>query len=79
MKYGALSNQDGKTAITWSLAEDGAKRELKLRWQERDGPSVAVPLRTGFGTLLLTATFRHTKIDYNPDGLSCEIELPLGY
>ncbi len=76
VKYGALSNQDGKIRIAWSLTLDGAGRALKIRWQERNGPPVAVPLRAGFGTLLLKATFRDAELNYDPDGVSCEVELP---
>jgi two-component sensor histidine kinase len=45
-------------------------------WRERHGPPVVPPRHTGFGTMLLKATFPAAKIEYAPEGLSCQVELP---
>ena len=38
---------------------------------------MVTPTRRGFGTTLLTATFGEVRFDYAPEGLMCEIDLPL--
>src|ERR1700684_828018 len=53
-KYGALSLPDkGQVYIHWSIDGVAAEARFKFQWQERDGPPVVVPTRTGFGSLLL--------------------------
>jgi two-component sensor histidine kinase len=75
VKYGALKGPSGKIEITW-LVTIGSDRMLQLKWQERHGPAVVSPLQTGFGTLLLKATFPNAKIDYAPEGLCLQVEFP---
>jgi two-component sensor histidine kinase len=41
------------------------------------GPPVREPNQHGFGTALLKATFPGINLHYAPEGLNCEIELPL--
>jgi len=38
---------------------------------------VVTPTRRGFGTTLLKATFGDVRLDYAPEGLMCEIDVPL--
>ena len=52
-KYGALSDASGQIDLTWRVDRHGVPPHLKLRWKERDGPSVAPPVRHGFGTRLI--------------------------
>ena len=48
-KYGALSLPDkGQVYIHWSIDGEAAEVRFKFEWQERDGPPVVVPTRTGF-------------------------------
>ena len=77
VKYGALASPDGRVEVAWSL--EGA--ELRLRWRERDGPPVEVPLRRGFGRVLLEQGLKHdlggeVTLDFRPDGLVYEIAVP---
>ena len=74
VKYGALSEPTGGVQIAWSVSANGSGRELKFRWQEHGGPAVVVPMRQGFGSTLLKATFARSRMDYAPGGFSCEIE-----
>jgi len=76
-KYGALSNASGKIGIFWTTTKDGGGEKLKFKWQELGGPPVAAPVRRGFGTFLLTATFKDVRLDYVREGLNCEIDLLL--
>jgi PAS domain S-box-containing protein len=76
-KYGALSSRDGKIELAWSVISDDGRPRLKFKWQERDGPSVEKPSRKGFGSLLVYSTYRNAKLDYEPAGVCCEVEVPL--
>ncbi|GGE10124.1 hypothetical protein GCM10011529_15590 [Polymorphobacter glacialis] len=49
-KYGALSVYEGQVAVSIGRGADGA---AEIVWQERGGPAVAVPGRSGFGTRLM--------------------------
>ena len=77
VKHGALSGAGGKVSIVWAIGGDGGHTVLKFRWQERGGPLVSAPNRRGFGTSLLEATFSEVTLNYAPEGLTCEICVPL--
>jgi two-component sensor histidine kinase len=74
LKHGALSAPNGGVRVAWSVANNGNGRDLTFRWQEHGGPPVVIPTREGFGSALLKAAFARTRVDYAPDGFSCEIE-----
>jgi two-component sensor histidine kinase len=78
LKHGALSCAGGNVNIAWSIASNGGGPVLKFRWRERGGPPVLGPGQRGFGTLLLESTFKTVNLDYARDGLTCEIDVPLG-
>jgi PAS domain S-box-containing protein len=77
-KYGALSNESGKVAVSWAITGYGKATVLKFKWLERDGPPVVAPIRHGFGSALLKATFPDACVEYAIEGLSCEIDVALG-
>jgi two-component sensor histidine kinase len=73
-KYGALSRPAGGVAVTWSQVGDS----MTMRWRERGGPTVKLPTRQGFGSRLLQQGLTRelggrTRLDYAPEGLTCEI------
>jgi PAS domain S-box-containing protein len=77
-KYGALSNDTGKVDIDWAADAE----MLTITWRERDGPAVAKPERSGFGTRLLERGVARdlggaVTIDFRPTGLMCTIVAPL--
>lgn len=76
-KYGALSVPQGRIHVWWR-ANDG---RLVLRWTESGGPHVALPVRQGFGTRVMASMMRQSKgdmrLNWNPEGLACEITIPL--
>ncbi|MFC7331836.1 PAS domain S-box protein [Rhodocista pekingensis] len=80
-KHGALSSPDGRVDLRWDLA--GGGRALRLVWEESGGPPVAgPPRRSGFGSSLLVRSIRGQlggtlRQDWRPQGLLCEIVLPL--
>ena len=78
-KYGALSTTEGTVAIAWTL---GDGHLLRLRWVERDGPPVAAPTRTGFGTRMIQSGIAaqngdSVDFDFLPSGLICTITVAL--
>lgn len=48
-KYGALSSADGRVEVTTTREGDA---DFRITWAERGGPKVALPERSGFGTLM---------------------------
>ena len=76
VKYGALSVEGGRVAVTWRLTPDG---RFKLDWTEHGGPSVREPERGGFGSQLieraLAAELGGTvRLSYPANGVRCEVD-----
>lgn len=81
IKYGALSNPDGRVEIAWQIsnADDPV---LSLNWSEAGGPSVVEPTRQGYGTryvrTALGTVFGTTpEITFEPGGVRCSVTGPL--
>jgi two-component sensor histidine kinase len=82
VKYGALSNEKGRVAITWQTLQEPNGRRLRLEWSEKDGPPVVPPRRKGFGSRLIERGLAQelggeVKIEYDPQGVWCEINANL--
>ncbi len=82
LKHGALSNEQGRVELRWSITQDAVPM-LRLTWTERGGPEVAPPRQRGLGSLLierilardLSATVR---LDFDsPAGIICTMESPV--
>lgn len=74
IKYGALSNLEGRVHITWGTKGDGRESQLIFQWREQGGPPVAAPKRRGFGSTLLRIAGAHAN--FETGGFSCKIEVP---
>ena len=79
-KHGALSVAEGHVQIAWSHMADG---QLMLRWSETGGPPVPELTRKGFGMRVIDSLIRaqlngEARFDWRPQGIVCEIVLPLG-
>ncbi len=77
-KYGALSSDRGRVRIHWQFC-DAAK--LKLIWEERGGPPVTMPERSGFGRAMLETVVSRAlegdvKLSFPPRGVRCVIVIP---
>jgi len=71
-KYGALSNCSGKVYVSWELTGEGGDRKVKLSWRETGGPTVSVPERKGFGSLLIEQSLGgqgESRLEFSPEGL----------
>lgn len=79
-KHGALSTAGGSVALRWEVRRHGDS-ELLLHWRESGGPPVAPPTSHGFGTTLieksLAAHGGSAVLHYRPEGIACDITLPL--
>ncbi len=80
VKYGALSQANGKVFIDWAAVPDGEER-LRLRWREAEGPPVEPPARKGFGSTLIEDVFTAqlggtATLEFLPSGLVCTLECP---
>jgi len=74
LKYGALSNAEGRVALSWTYAP--ADRALEVAWTETGGPPVTAPTHRGFGSRLIERSLGGelkgaAAMDYRPEGLSC--------
>lgn len=78
VKYGALSSANGRVKVSWSLKREGAGPILSFRWEERDGPRIVPPSKQGFGSQLIKISFPDARTNYGLDGLTFEMEVPVG-
>lgn len=77
-KHGALSVPHGRVEVRWWVTETDTGPLLQFEWRERNGPTVPSPSRQGFGSSLLRQVFPKSQLDFDPDGLSCRIDLTVG-
>ncbi len=82
-KYGALSVDDGRVAILWTLSDlDDGREQLDLLWEEQNGPPVTPPAHKGFGSRLIERQLPmefagKAEMRYMQSGLTCQIQIPL--
>jgi PAS domain S-box-containing protein len=79
MKYGSLSDPHGQVNISWQFCEEASK--LKLIWQEKGGPKVTPPERSGFGRAMIEnvvgqALEGDVSLSFPPKGVRCVIVIP---
>lgn len=85
LKYGSLSVDEGRLAVSWSIHGSGDGSRLVLCWEERNGPPVTPPSperRVGFGSRLIAGSIERQlggslHLDWAPTGLSARMEVPL--
>lgn len=81
-KFGALSNDSGRVAISWGLQSDTAGQEqFAMSWIESGGPRVAKPARRGFGSTVIDGMLRTSldcdaEVDFAPSGLAWRVSCP---
>jgi two-component sensor histidine kinase len=78
VKYGALSKDEGRVEVRWSILERAGNRRLELQWRESGGPPVAMPARRGFGSRLIERSLSRelhgdVRLDFDPAGLVCHL------
>ena len=80
VKYGALSNEDGRVAIRWRAVPQTDRFELE--WRESGGPDVKTPTRRGFGSRLVEQGLAHdlagdVRLTFEDRGVVCSVSAPL--
>ena len=80
IKYGALSNSEGKVHIT--VKADPQQDQFRLTWTERGGPTVEKPTRRSFGMRLIERSFvgklqGRARVIFEAAGVICELDIPL--
>lgn len=84
LKYGALSNDDGRVRVNWSTNAGDEIPGFHFNWIEMGGPVVVKPgpSQKGFGTCLLERMVKNdfggdVLVNYAADGIICEVRAPL--
>lgn len=79
LKYGALSNENGRVSINWTAKPDLTSTKISLIWSESGGPSIQPPAEEGFGTRLIANLSRQLggqcNFRYPPSGLICHLNI----
>lgn len=84
LKYGALTEKEGRISVKWSLFDKGGKTWISIDWMEEGGPPSPSPppTRRGFGSELIEARIPYElrgtgQVKIEPGGARCKIEFPL--
>ena len=67
---------------SWLAAALDDLKRFKLHWKERGGPTVREPSRKSFGSRLIEQALPgqlhgEARLLFEPDGVSCEVNIPL--
>jgi two-component sensor histidine kinase/integral membrane sensor domain MASE1 len=79
VKYGALSNPDGRVSVSWCA---DMATVLTITWREIGGPRIVHPVRSGYGSGLICDLIPHelggtVELAFLLEGVCCKIEIPL--
>ncbi|TNC09565.1 PAS domain-containing protein [Methylobacterium terricola] len=82
VKYGALSNAQGRVILNWDIVDGSSPGRLWLRWEEIGGPPVVAPDRRGFGSRMIERVLAAelggaAEIEYRTRGVVATVEAPL--
>lgn len=78
LKYGALSTEQGRVALSWAWRPE--TRELTLEWRERGGPPIKEPpSRKGFGSSMIEQALAQeldgdVRMNFQRAGLVCTVK-----
>ena len=81
VKYGSLSTEAGRLAVTWRVIAAEGGQVLEILWLETGGPPVTPPKNRGFGTKLIELSLVRglsAKVDreFLEAGVRCCISIP---
>jgi PAS domain S-box-containing protein len=81
-KFGAISVNSGRVSVRWRFRPNGhAESWLCIQWEERGGPRVVPPTRSGFGTSVVRELIPYelggtVELVHPPEGVRCKAEIP---
>jgi two-component system, chemotaxis family, CheB/CheR fusion protein len=77
-KYGALADPNGTVGLEWRVIAE-SERVFEFIWQERGGPPVIAPTKSGLGSALIEGAVPNATVkrEYGEYGLKCTIKIPL--
>jgi two-component sensor histidine kinase len=80
-KYGGFSTSNGGVLLKWWWLQNGSRGRLAIEWLEMDGPPVADPGRTGYGTSIVRELIPFelggtVDLVFASTGLRCRLEIP---
>jgi two-component system CheB/CheR fusion protein len=78
-KYGALSRDEGRVDLRWTIESRDHERVLHVVWREVNGPPRKRGARAGFGSMLIDKGVpgATVKREFTSDGFVCTITLAL--
>jgi two-component system CheB/CheR fusion protein len=78
-KYGALSRDEGRVDLHWSIVPRDGERVLSVVWREVKGPPPKRGVKAGFGSMLIDQGVPGAKVkrEFTREGFVCTIDLPL--
>jgi PAS domain S-box-containing protein len=82
VKYGALSTEEGRVDLRWTVASEDGREDLQLLWLEQGGPPVVPPQRKGFGRRLVEQIVPHdlggrASLEFHREGVRYRLSSPL--
>jgi two-component sensor histidine kinase len=82
VKYGSLSTPHGRVSVNWERVDEVWAARVVIAWREIGGPTVTTPSDFSYGTNLIRNLIPHelggiVNLVFAPDGLHCDIEVPL--
>lgn len=84
VKYGALSQPDGRLSVTWRIEEHDRCHCVVLEWHEMGVhyPGAVPPAHRGYGSQLIGRALPYqlnasTSLVFGPEGVECRISVPL--
>jgi two-component sensor histidine kinase len=83
LKHGALSAEGGCVRVNWSVSVHGGQDTLAIEWREENGPRVAPPERSGFGSELIEFSVKEdlqgtVELYFPPEGFRGLFSVPMG-
>lgn len=81
-KYGALSASGGEVRLVWELLKVDGMERFSMTWTEQGGPLVARPLRSGFGSSVISDAVTmslagEVTLEFRPTGLRWNVVCPV--
>lgn len=82
VKYGALSSDAGRVAVSWQVRSQAGANLLALGWRETGGPPVSPPVRRGLGSRLMERCIERDlggefDLAFDAAGVTCSISIPV--